>query len=162
MASDPSLYETDILAWSGQQAALLRRLARGERVNGVDWENVIEEVESVGRSELKSVRSLLLQALLHGLKVAAWPGNEAARHWLVEAATFLSDARRRYEPGMRQRLELEDIYDEALELFDLVSGGPEPRPVHRRLPLAAEELMDRKLSAPDLVARLSAPPPPPG
>ena len=42
-----SSYDTDILDWSERQAALLRRLANGERVNdAVDWPNVIEEVES--------------------------------------------------------------------------------------------------------------------
>ena len=45
------LYEADILAWSENQAALLRRLATGERVNNqIDWANVVEEIESVGRS----------------------------------------------------------------------------------------------------------------
>jgi hypothetical protein len=34
------LYDRDILAWSAQQADLLRRAARGERVNGLDWDHV--------------------------------------------------------------------------------------------------------------------------
>ena len=35
------LYEDDILLWSERQAALLRRMAAGERLNDqVDWENV--------------------------------------------------------------------------------------------------------------------------
>jgi hypothetical protein len=46
------LYERDILFWSQNQAELLRRLARGERVNDVDWEHVVEEIEDVGLSEL--------------------------------------------------------------------------------------------------------------
>jgi hypothetical protein len=42
------LYEADIVAWSENQAALLRRLATGERVNNqIDWVNVVEEIESV-------------------------------------------------------------------------------------------------------------------
>jgi len=42
-------HDTDILTWSERQAALLRRLATGERVNNqVDWEHVAEEIESVG------------------------------------------------------------------------------------------------------------------
>lgn len=44
------LYERDILIWSEQQADLLRRVARGERVNGVDWAHVAEEIEDVGLS----------------------------------------------------------------------------------------------------------------
>jgi len=35
-----SRYDTDIFVWSERQAALLRRLANGERVNdAVDWPN---------------------------------------------------------------------------------------------------------------------------
>jgi Domain of unknown function DUF29 len=37
-----NLYERDILAWSGHQAGLLRRLGRGEQVNDVDWANLAE------------------------------------------------------------------------------------------------------------------------
>jgi hypothetical protein len=50
-----SEYDADILIWSQHQAALLRRLAAGEQVNEqIDWENVVEEIESVGRSEVKA------------------------------------------------------------------------------------------------------------
>ncbi len=59
------LYERDILAWSESQAALLRRLARGERVNDVDWEHVVEEIEGVGLSELNAVRSYLRLIMTH-------------------------------------------------------------------------------------------------
>ena len=45
-------YETDTLLWSERQVDLLRRLAAGERVNDrVDWGNVAEEIDSVGRSQ---------------------------------------------------------------------------------------------------------------
>ena len=71
-------YDTDVVTWSETQAALLRRLASGERVNDIDWANIIEEIESVGLSELHAVRSLLLQALLHWLKLQGWPASPAA------------------------------------------------------------------------------------
>ena len=91
------LYEHDALAWAEQQADLLRRLAAGERVNAaVDWPNVIEEVQDVGLSELRACRSLLRQALLHLLKLHAWPGSAAAAHWRDEAGVFLTDAEDRY------------------------------------------------------------------
>jgi hypothetical protein len=86
------LYERDFLAWSEQQAALLRRVAQGERVNGVDWPHVLEEIADLGVSELNAVRSLLRRAMLHLLKLHVWPGDQAARHWSVETGGFLSDA----------------------------------------------------------------------
>jgi hypothetical protein len=50
-----SLYDEDILAWSERQGALLRRIAAGERVDDhdLDWDNVAEEIERVGRSQLR-------------------------------------------------------------------------------------------------------------
>ena len=60
------LYETDGLAWSEQQAALLRHVAEGERINEVvDWPNVIDEIEATGPAQLDACESLLGQALLH-------------------------------------------------------------------------------------------------
>jgi hypothetical protein len=55
------LYHRDVLLWSEQQANLLRQLARGERVNNVDWDRVVEEIEDVGISELRSVESFFTQ-----------------------------------------------------------------------------------------------------
>lgn len=67
------LYE-DALAWSEQQANLLRRLAAGERVNDdVDLANVIKEIQDVGLSQLRAVRSLLAHAMEHLLKIHGWP-----------------------------------------------------------------------------------------
>ena len=109
------LYERDVLVWAETQADLLRRLAAGERVNAsIDWPNVIEEVQDVGVSQLRACESLLLQGLLHVLKLLAWPGSRSADHWDDEADTFLNDARRAFTPSMRQRLDVAEIYTEAL------------------------------------------------
>lgn len=59
-------YDTDLLLWSERQAALLRRMGAGERVNDqVDWANVAEEVESLGVSQRHQLRSRLGTILLH-------------------------------------------------------------------------------------------------
>jgi hypothetical protein len=105
------LYTADILRWSDQQAELLRRLARGERVNdAIDWENVIEEVESVGRSELSAVKSLLRHTLEHLLKLRGWPDSLSCEHWRGEVMTFLDDAVDRWAPSMRQHIDLPALF----------------------------------------------------
>ena len=89
------LYDDDILLWSERQAQLLRRLAAGERVNDqVDWENVIEEVESVGSEQLHAVELLLVQALVHMLKAEGWPNSRDAPNWRAEAGTLPRRCRR--------------------------------------------------------------------
>ena len=96
------LYDEDVLLWSEQQAALLRRLAAGERVNEqIDWENVIDEVESVGSEQLHAVESFLVQALTHMLKAEAWPLARAdVGHWHAEARRFRGDAAARFVPSI--------------------------------------------------------------
>ena len=100
------LYDTDILEWSGRQAELLRRVAAGEPVNEApDWPNIIEEIESVGSEQRHAVESLLLRALVHMLKAQAWPLSPEVPHWQAEARLFRAQARRRFVPSMRDRID---------------------------------------------------------
>jgi Domain of unknown function DUF29 len=109
------LYDRDILIWSEQQADLLRRLSAGERVNeAVDWTNLIEEVEDVGRSQLQACESHLYQALVHLLKLSAVPHGPSGK-WEGEVGEFLRGVRKHYAPSMRQRIDLNAEYRDALE-----------------------------------------------
>lgn len=112
-----SLYDTDIVIWSERQGELLRRVARGERVNDadIDWPNIAEEIEDVGRSQLHAVESLLFQALVHVLKAQAWPQSVSAPGWRADARGFRAQARRRFVPSMRQWIDIAGLYADALE-----------------------------------------------
>jgi len=137
------LYETDLLLWSEQQAALLRRLAAGEQVNEqVDWGNVIDEVESVGTEQLHAVESLLMQALAHMAKAEAWPSSRDVPHWRAEARRFRIDATARFAPSMRQRLDLEKIYRRALRIIPETIDGQPPLPLLvATCPMTLDELL---------------------
>ena len=111
-----SLYDDDIVTWAEQQAAGLRQLAhRPELTTILDWENVAEEIESVGRSQVHAVESLLAQTLAHLLKRLSAPDTLSAEHWRKEAGTFQIAAMTRYEGAMRQRLDWDKIWSLALE-----------------------------------------------
>jgi hypothetical protein len=137
-----SEYHIDILRWSEQQAALLRRLEAGERVNDqVDWDNVIEEVESVGLEQLHAVRSYLVRALLHDLKAEAWPLSREVPHWRAEAVRFRQEAADRFTPSMRQRIEMTVLYRRALRQMPRTVDGTAPLPVPEVCPVTLEELL---------------------
>ncbi len=120
------LYETDALAWSEQQAALLQHVARGERINDmVDWPNVIEEIEAMGRAELHGCESSLGQALLHLLKLHLRPDDMAAAHWRGEIYGFLTAAQDRLSPSMRLRIGLEKLYERAIRQLRLATNDPD-------------------------------------
>ena len=121
------LYERDILVWAETQAGLLRRLAAGERVNAaIDWPNVIDEVEDVGKSELHACQNLLQQALIHLLKIQAWPQSRSASHWRSEVIAFLGSAERHFSPSMRQHIRLDAIYRSALAAARAETDGSGP------------------------------------
>jgi hypothetical protein len=137
------LYEADVLLWSEQQAALLRRLAAGERVNAqIDWENVIDEVESVGSEQLHAVESFLVQALAHMLKAEAWPLARDVAHWHAEARRFRGDAAARFVPSMRQRIDMAKLYRRALRAVpDTIDGTAPLQTIPTTCPVTLDELL---------------------
>jgi hypothetical protein len=123
--SDPTLYEEDILLWSEQQAAAIRKLGRtGRNVpNELDIENVAEEIESVGRSELAAVKSHIRLVFLHLIKLIVEAGSEAAPHWRGEIVAFHSEIIGRYAPSMRQRIDVDELWRSAREQSLLAYEG---------------------------------------
>lgn len=131
-------YDDDILAWSERQAEALRRRSANE----LDWDNIAEEIESVGRNEFHAVESLLLQALCHMLKAMAWPQCRDARKWQKEASVFRRQARRRFAPSMRQRFEISEIWADALDLLPETVDGQPAGPLPATCPWTLDDLLE--------------------
>src|SRR5690348_11316175 len=74
------LYEEDVYLWSQQQAQALREAAKLGINLPIDWENVAEEIESVGRSERNELESRLIVLISHLLKWQVQP-NHRSRSW---------------------------------------------------------------------------------
>ena len=137
------LYDTDILVWSERQGALLRRLAAGERVNDtdLDWPNIAEEIESVGRSEWRACESYLVQALTHMLKAEAWPLSRDAPSRQADARHFRHEAAAAFAPSMRQKIDLARLYRRALSELPETMDGQAPLPVPEACPVTLDELL---------------------
>ena len=122
-----TLYDTDFVLWTEEQAEALRR-ARDRRTNrdvanlNVDWDNLIEEIEDLGRSDLAAFESQLRNVLIHLLKLEWSPDVQPRRHWRREVLAFRqAGARRlRQSPSLRTRSDLQTLYEEARESAVLV------------------------------------------
>ncbi|MFY9289657.1 MAG: DUF29 domain-containing protein [Methylorubrum rhodinum] len=66
-----SLYETDFFAWTQAQADSLRQ----GRFDALDIVNLIDEVESVGRSQRAAIESHLTVLIIHLLKFRVQPSR---------------------------------------------------------------------------------------
>jgi hypothetical protein len=102
-ASPP--YELDGYGWAMAQAQLLRE----RRFEDVDLANIIEEIETVGRSERRTVRSALRVLLRHILKWQCQP-EKRTRSW---ALSILSQ-RVAYEQAIRDNPSLKPQVDAIL------------------------------------------------
>lgn len=78
MSSNMKLYDADFYQWTQQQAALLRE----RKWQDLDYANLAEEIESVGRSDKRELGNRLKVLVMHLLK---WryqsEGREHGHSW---------------------------------------------------------------------------------
>lgn len=105
----PALYDRDFHAWTEAQAAALRRAANRSGDAGIDWDNLIEEVEALGRSELDKARSGLMRIIEHLLKLEYAPAEAPRQGWresVVNHRVLVLDTLD-HSPSLRGRIGLE-------------------------------------------------------
>jgi hypothetical protein len=137
--ADQSLYETDILAWTEEQAEALRALsARTDLPNALDLPNVIEEIEALGRSELKAATSPMRLILEHLIKLASAPAAPARGHWVEEILNWHAEIQASISPSMHQRIDLDLLWRRARRIAEaslaahgdaMVQGLPDACPL---------------------------------
>jgi hypothetical protein len=97
-------YDSDFYLWSADQAALIRE----GRFEQLDIENVAEEIESLGRSDRKSLMSQLRRLLAHLLKWQFQPSRRS-KSWRLSIFSA--------------RDEIKVIVDDSPSLNDVLSAG---------------------------------------
>ena len=98
-------YDTDLYEWTVEQAALLRKRAANE----LDYDNLAEEIESLGKSDRQEVLSRLENLVLHLLKLQYQPGKRSPS-WVGS----VQEARNRLEDLLEQSPSLKPYAAECL------------------------------------------------
>ena len=140
-------YEEDVYLWSQQQTRLLREAAAAGSSLPLDWENVAEEIESVGRSELSSVESALVRVIEHLLKLEYSPAAELRRGWRSSVREHRSRILREIKasPSLRSKIDLPDVYRDGREAAadGLSYDGLSESVLPAECPWTLELLLDR-------------------
>jgi hypothetical protein len=106
MTKPGDLYDEDFVRWTEEQAALLRR-AKTAGINlPLDWDNLAEEIDSLGRSDRRELRSQITRILHHLLKLEASPAAEP-RGWqnTIQQARDEIEALLEDSPSLRNEVE---------------------------------------------------------
>jgi Domain of unknown function DUF29 len=105
-------YDTDFYAWARQQAEALR----AKESKTLDWDNLAEEIESLGNEPAHAVESHLVIVLTHLLKWR-YQSERRSRGWRTSVRVGRQQIARRLRrnPGLRPDLPtfLTNAYDDA-------------------------------------------------
>jgi hypothetical protein len=155
----PELYDSDILAWSEQQTAALRRLANlHDLPNDLDLDNVVEEIETVGRNELRATESPIRLILMHIAKAVSQPDAPAAAHWRTDCIGWQDELTRAFSPSMRQRIDMDALWRSALRQAEAAlaeHGGTLAATLAGPCPVGLDELLSPAFEFRDIVHRLA-------
>ena len=116
-----TLYDDDFYAWTQEQAELLRRGGAG--ANRLDVELIAEEIEDLGRSDLRAARSLCQHIIEHLLKLEYSGIEEAADHWRDEIVEWRLQLEQILTRSIEAKLDLPGRYRAALRLLRRLERG---------------------------------------
>ncbi|RCJ25363.1 hypothetical protein A6S26_16400 [Nostoc sp. ATCC 43529] len=103
MTSCSDLYEQDFYLWIQTTAELLKQ----KNFTQLDLENLIEEIETMGRSEKKALRSNLEVVLMHLLKYKYQPEKRSGS-WQAT----IREHRKRLREALEESPSLKPYFDE--------------------------------------------------
>ena len=104
-------YLVDPYGWAMAQAALIR----DGRSDEIDWKNVAEEIESVGKSERSALKSHLIQVIIHMVKWDVQP-ERRGRSWYISIGTQRIDALQVLDENPSLKPHLDEIVVSAIQL----------------------------------------------
>jgi hypothetical protein len=102
-------------------------------MDAIDWENLIDEIEGMGKSDRRALQSYLERLIEHLLKLKYWDAerDRCERGWKIEILEFRSRIERILEDSPSLKNYLTEIYPKAHHLavarmsilFDLPSDA---------------------------------------
>ena len=135
------LYDVDDDQWLEKTINLLKNY----QFQQLDLDNLIEELEDLGREKKNAVASLLEQIIRHLLLLQYWTTEAEYNtvHWQEEIYNFRTQLRRKITTNLRKYLEdeLTSIYQDALGFVKIKTTNSVTFPTE--CPYSLEQLLDR-------------------
>src|ERR1700741_2771574 len=112
MPKTNELYDRDFFLWTQGQAAALRAVKNSNLP--LDWANLAEEIESLGKSDRRQLRSQIRRILRHLLKLEVSPALDPRAGWCSTIADSRSEIEDVLHDSPSLRREIDGIIAEEL------------------------------------------------
>ncbi|MBG1240711.1 DUF29 domain-containing protein [Nostoc sp. NZL] len=108
-----TLYEQDYYLWI---RTTINQLRAGQ-FSSVDLDNLLEELETMGRREKRTIESLLIKLLEHLLKFKCWDEERERNqgHWKGEIRTFRREIKKALKDSPSLKPYILEIFDECYQ-----------------------------------------------
>lgn len=105
-------YEEDYYLWT----QIMVENLRNQNYLDIDWDNLIEEIDDMGKSQKRAIESLLLRLTEHLLKLKYWESERERnqKHWQSEVVNFRVLLNKRLKDSPSLKAKLPEIYAEIL------------------------------------------------
>lgn len=135
-------YDADLYEWLRHQARLLKE----RRLEALDLENLIEEIEDLGSEQLNAAESFVRQILIHLLCLQFSGSSAPQRHWKVEIGNFRIELAKRLKRSPSLRRKIADSFEEewrnARRLALLKLDGEPARAIPQDCPFTLAQVLD--------------------
>ncbi|MGL6342978.1 MAG: DUF29 domain-containing protein [Waterburya sp.] len=104
------LHEQDFNLWIEE----IKQKIQNQDFVDMDWDNLLDEIDDMGKSEKRSLESYLQRLIEHILKLKYWESEREKnyRHWRAEVANFRNQINRLLKRNPSFKKYMEEIYPE--------------------------------------------------
>ncbi len=142
MSGNPAqLYEEDFVRWTEQQSAALRDAAGLSTNLPLDWENLAEEIDGLGRSYRRELRSRIAVIIEHLIKLECSAARDPRRGWM--------------ETIERERSDVELLLEDSPSLEGDIWARSSPRETARVARRIIRELRRHGEATPEITGKIA-------
>ena len=111
-------YQQDFLRWAEEQSALFR----SGNIADMDFENILGEIEDMGKEQKVALQSLFRNIIVHLLKLELSPAIDPRPKWIEEVIEFRDQAQTRIDATPSLKHYSDELFNKAWEQARRAAG----------------------------------------
>ncbi|WP_319420275.1 DUF29 domain-containing protein [Pleurocapsa sp. FMAR1] len=131
------LHDRDFNLWIEE----VKTAIQNKDAEAMDWDNLLDEIDDMGKSEKRSLESYLELLVAHILKLKYWQTERERnyKHWQVEVVNFRKRIQRLLKRSPSLKTYMEEVYPEIYQ--DVVDAWQIEFDIPKKTSIALEKIL---------------------